>query len=119
MLTYSCIMPDRHNIKGLSVKQQLGLFVVLTKLYDKKVNRPFYSSDFSEAIKELVSAKDIDEYYKVVGGILGALSKNGILLKQSGDRDPLWTLADDIYERPGVYLEQLKHVPHVRVFWSE
>lgn len=106
------------NLKTLSVKQQLGLFVVLTKLYDSK-NRPFYSSDFAEKIKPFLLIKDKDEFRRTIGGILGALSKNNVLLKVSGDKDPLWKLPDDIQTNPDHFIKQLQHVPDIKISWEK
>ena len=110
-------IPNR-NLKDLSVKQQLGLFVVLTKLYDPK-NRHFYSSDFAEKIKPFLAKTDQDEIRRIIGGILGALSKNGIIEKVSSDRDPLWKLPEDIHKDPEYYRNELQHIPQVITHWQE
>ncbi len=109
---------SERNLKELSVKQQLGLYVVLTKLYDKK-NRHFYSSSFAEAMNPFLAIDDPDEYRKTVGGILGALSKNKVLQKESSDRDPLWSLASDIHSNPDLYKDQLQHIPQVKISWEK
>lgn len=92
----------RRDMTKLSAKQQIGLYVILTKLYGEK-NRPFFSSDFAEEMERYLKTNDSDEYKKIIGGILGALSKNGIIRKITGDRDPLWILPDDIYQITGDY----------------
>lgn len=106
------------NLKNLSVKQQLGLYVVLTKLYDSK-NRPFYSSNLAKAIKPFLNVDNDDEFRRIIGGILGALSKNDILIKVSSDKDPLWKLPDDILADSEYYKEQLQHIPTVEIRWQE
>ncbi len=106
------------NLKELSVKQQLGLYVVLKKFYHEK-NSPFYSSDFAKEMKKYLLIEDPDEYRKTIGGILGALSKNKVLQKESSDRDPLWTLAEDIHSNPDYYRNQLQHIPQVKIVWEK
>ena len=93
------------------------LYVVLTKLYDEK-NRPFYSSDFSNHMRPFLTIKDTDEFRKTIGGILGALSKNNILVRVSSDRDPLWKLPEDIHASPDHYRKELKHIPEVEIRWK-
>jgi hypothetical protein len=109
---------QKRNLKELSAKQQVGLYVVLTKLYDDK-NKPFFSSDFAKAMRKFLIIKDEAEYRKTIGGILGALSKNNILEKVSADRDPLWKLPTDIHAKPVYYKKELQHVPQVVTRWKE
>lgn len=109
---------EKRNLKKLSAKQQIGLYVVLTKLYDQK-NRPFFSSDFARAMEKFLLIADKDEYRKTIGGILGALSKNNILEKVSADRDPLWKLPIDIHAHPEHYKKELQHVPQIVARWQE
>ncbi len=108
---------SNRNLKNLSVKQQVGLYVVLTKLYDSQ-NRPFYSSDLAKAIKPFLRIEDSDEFRRTIGGILGALSKNNILVKVSSDRDPLWKLPDDIHANPEYYKKELQHIPDIEIRWE-
>ena len=98
VLCYSIFMGNansRRDVTKLSAKQQIGLYVVLTKLYDAK-NKPFYSSDFAKEMKKYLLIDDPDEYRKAIGGILGALSKNEMIKKTSGDKDPLWILPEGV-----------------------
>lgn len=88
---------SRRDVTKLSAKQQIGLYVILTKLYDEK-NRPFFSSDFAKEMKKYLLIDDADEYRKTIGGILGSLSKNEMIKKTSGDKDPLWILPEDIHK---------------------
>lgn len=106
------------NLKNLSVKQQIGLYVVLTKLFDSK-NRPFYSSDLAKEMRPFLRIDDDDEFRRTIGGILGALSKNNILIRVSSDRDPLWKLPDDILADPKHYKKELQHIPDVEIRWQE
>lgn len=106
------------NLSELSVKQQLGLYVVLTRLFDEK-NKPFFSSNFAREMRVFLRIDDPDEYRKTIGGILGALSKNEILEKKSNDRNPLWALANDIHSNPGYYRKQLQHIPNVKITWEK
>jgi len=112
------IKDEKRNLKALSVKQQLGLYVVLTYLYDEK-NSPFYSSDFSNKMEKFLIIDDKDEYRKTIGGILGSLSKNNILEKISSDRDPIWKIADDIHSDPVYYKKELQHIPDVKISWEK
>lgn len=96
----------RRDVTKLSAKQQIGLYVVLTKLYSQK-NRPFFSSDFAKEMKKYLTIKDPDEYRKTIGGILGSLSKNGMIKKTSGDKDPLWILPEDIHKYAKEYKEDI------------
>lgn len=109
---------EKRNLKSLSAKQQIGLYVVLTKLYDDK-NKPFFSSDFAKAMDKFLIISDQDDYRKTIGGILGALSKNNILEKVSADRDPLWRLPVDIHANPEHYKKELNHVPQIITHWQE
>ncbi len=106
------------NLKNLSVKQQLGLYVVLTTLYDSK-NHPFYSSELAKAIRPFLNIDNDDEFRRIIGGILGALSKNNILIRVSSDKDPLWKLPDDILSDPERYKKELQHIPTVEIRWQE
>lgn len=96
----------RRNVTELSVKQQVGLYVVLTKLYSQK-NLPFLSSSFAKEMKKYLLIDDSDEYRKAIGGILGALSKNGMIKKISGDKDPLWILPEDIHKNAVEYKDNI------------
>lgn len=107
---------NNRNLRDLSVKQQLGLYVVLTKFYDSK-NRPFYSSDFAKEIKRFLLIDNEDEFRRIIGGILGALSKNNILIRVSSDKDPLWKLPDDIHANPEYYRKELQHIPEIEIRW--
>ena len=93
---------SRRDVTKLSAKQQIGLYVVLNKLYDKK-NLPFLSSNFAKEMKKYLLIDDPDEYRKTIGGILGALSKNEMIKKISGDKDPLWILPEDIHKNAVEY----------------
>lgn len=97
--------PQR-NLKELSVKQQIGLYTILNKLKDEK-NHPFLSSDFAREMQPLLLIADPAEYQQTIGGILGSLSKNSLIEKISGDRDPLWTLPKDIYDNAEKYKKEL------------
>lgn len=107
---------QQRNMADLSVRQQLGLWVILTKLYDEK-NKPFFSSDFAREMKKFLTIEDEDAYRKTIGGILSALSKNNVLEKASSDRNPLWRLPEDIHADPKHFKAELKHVPDVIVNW--
>lgn len=96
----------RRDVTKLSAKQQIGLYVVLTKLYSQK-NHAFFSSDFAKEMKKYLLIKDPDEYRKTIGGILGALSKNEMIKKTSGDKDPLWILPDDIHKHAKEYKDDI------------
>lgn len=109
---------EKINLKELSVKQQLGLYVVLKKLYNKN-NRHFYSSDFAKVMRPFLTIDNLDEYRKTIGGILGSLSKNKILQKESSDRDPLWSLSENIHSDPDFYRDQLQHIPKVKISWEK
>jgi hypothetical protein len=104
------------NLSSLSVKQQVGLYVVLTKFYDIK-NRPFYSSDFAKEMKKFLLIDNEDDFKRIIGGILGALSKNNILIRVSSDRDPLWKLPEDIHGDPEYYKKELRHIPEIEIRW--
>ena len=108
---------NNRNLRDLSVKQQVGLYVVLTKFYDPK-NRPFYSSDFAKEMKKFLLIDNEDEFRRIIGGILGALSKNNILIRVSSDRDPLWRLPDDIHANTEHYRKELQHIPEVEIRWE-
>jgi hypothetical protein len=109
---------NKRDMADLSVKQQVGLWVILRELYDEK-NRPFFSSEFSKKMKSYLNIDDEDTYRKTIGGILSALSKNNVLERVSSDRDPLWRLPDDIHNDPEYFKQQLKHIPHVTVEWQQ
>jgi len=98
-------IPQR-NIKELSAKQQIGLYTILNKLIEEK-NHPFLSSDFSREMQSLLNISDPAEYQQTIGGILGALSKNSLIEKISGDRDPLWMLPEDIHKNADKYKKEL------------
>lgn len=98
-------IPER-NIKELSTKQQIGLYTILSKLRDEK-NHPFLSSDFAREMQSLLLINDPAEHQRAIGGILGALSKNSLIKKISGDRDPLWVLPEDINENAEKYKKEL------------
>jgi hypothetical protein len=97
---------SKRDVTKLSAKQQVGLYVVLTKLLDEN-NRPFYSSDFAREMKSYLLIDDADEYRQTIGGVLGALSKNGLLKKTSGDKDPLWILSEEIHKDAASYKEDI------------
>ena len=121
MLCYAMNMPNKiidRNFKALSVKQQIGLYVVLTKFHTEE-NSPFFSSDFSAAMKSFLLIEDPGEYKRVIGGILGALSKNNILEKISSDKDPLWRLPEDIYANRESCKKELQHIPQVVARWEK
>lgn len=99
------VTPQR-NLKELSAKQQIGLYTILSKLRDEK-NHPFLSSDFAREMQPLLLIKDPAEYQQTIGGILGALSKNSLIEKISGDRDPLWMLPEDIHKNADKYKKEL------------
>lgn len=98
-------IPQR-NLKELSAKQQIGLYTILNKLMDEK-NHPFLSSDFAREMQPLLLVDDPAEYQQTIGGILGALSKNSLIEKISGDKDPLWVLPMDIHENADHYKKEL------------
>lgn len=106
---------SRRDLTKLSVKQQVGLYVVLDKLYDEK-NKPFYSSDFAREMQKYLLIEDQDEYRRTIGGILGSLSKNQLLKKMSSDRDPLWMLAEDIHQEAQSYKNDI--LP-VAIHWQQ
>jgi len=108
---------NQRNMAELSVRQQLGLWVILAKLHDEK-NRPFFSSDFAREMKNYIMIDDEDAYRKTIGGILSALSKNNILERVSSDRNPLWRLPEDINKDPKHFKEQLDHIPHITMVWQ-
>ena len=108
---------NNRNLRDLSVKQQLGLYVVLKKFHDPK-NRPFYSSNFAKEIKPFLSTNNEDEARRIIGGILGALSKNNILIRVSNDKDPLWKLPEDIHANPEYYRKELQHMPQIEIRWG-
>lgn len=107
---------NNKNIKNLSVKQQLGLYIVLNKLYDSQ-NHPFYSSDFAKEIKRFLLTDNENEFKRIIGGILGALSKNNILIRVSSGKDPLWKLSEDIHANPEYYKKELRHIPNIEIHW--
>jgi len=89
----------------LPAKQQIGLYVVLTKF--KGDNPLFHSSDFSREMKSFLSTSEDNEYQKIIGGILGGLSRGQLLKKVSGDRDPLWLIPEDIHKNAELYKKEL------------
>ncbi len=97
---------SRRNIKELSAKQQISLYTILNKLIEEN-NRPFLSSDFAREMQSLLLINDPAEYQQTIGGILGALSKNSLIEKISGDKDPLWILPDDIHKNAENYKKAL------------
>lgn len=97
--------PER-NLKKLSAKQQVALYVMLGKLKGGK-NRPFLSSDFANEVRSIFVTKDDAEYQRTIGGILGALSKNSLVEKITGDRDPLWAIPEDIYKNAEKYRKEM------------
>lgn len=97
---------EKRNLKELSAKQQIGLYTILNKLKSEN-NRPFLSSDFAREMQPLLLIEDPSEYQQTIGGILGALSKNALIEKISGDRDPLWILPDDIHKNADHYKKEL------------
>lgn len=99
------VAPQR-NFKELSAKQQISLYTILDKLTDEK-NHPFLSSDFAREMQKLLLIDDPAEYQQTIGGILGALSKNSLIEKISGDRDPLWVLPEDIHKNSEKYKKEL------------
>ncbi|MDP3725950.1 MAG: hypothetical protein Q8R36_02005 [bacterium] len=94
------------NIKRLSTKQQIGLYTILNKLRDEK-NHPFLSSDFAREMQVLLLISNPAEYQQTIGGILGALSKNSLIEKISGDKDPLWVLPEYIHKNAEKYKKEL------------
>lgn len=109
-----------HAVLSLPHKQQIALWVILRMLKkadDGKKFR-FFSSDFAREFGEFILQEvkdDKKDYGKLVGGVLSGLSRGGIVLKLSGGRDPLWTLADDILKNSEKYLPPLARV---KVYWS-
>ena len=106
--------PER-NIKKLSAKQQIGMRVILKDLIGEE-NTPFLSSDFSKKMQKIFPIKNDSEHQRMIGGILGALSKNSIIEKITGDRDPLWMIAEDIYENAEKYEKQIQPV---LLYWKD
>lgn len=97
---------SQRNLKELSAKQQISLYTILNKLTEEK-NHPFLSSDFAREMQSLLLINDPAEYQQTIGGILGALSKNSLIEKISGDKDPLWILPDDIHKNAEKYKKAL------------
>ena len=93
-------------MKKLSAYQQIGLYIMLGKIKGGK-NRSFLSSDFAREMRSYFTTKDASEYQRIMGGILGALSKNSIIKKMTGDRDPLWSLSEYIHVNAEKYRKEI------------
>lgn len=101
----------------LPIRQQMGLWLILRLPHSNENNFSFRSSEFSEAFREFstenVKASDL-EYGRFIGGILSGLSRNGFLIKLSGDRNVLWTLSDEVKKNHGDYK---KYLLEVKTYW--
>lgn len=91
------------NIKNLSPSQQVALWVILK--FNKK---SFFSSEIAGS--EYLTEKG----RKAIGGILGALSRNGFIEKVSGGRDKLWKLNSLIENNKEFYK---KEITKVKTYW--
>lgn len=91
------------NIKDLSSSQQVALWVILR--LDQK---SFYTSEIAE------SKYFTEEGKKAIGGILGALYRNGYIEKVSGGRDKLWKLSSEVESRKEDYKNELFKV---KTYW--
>lgn len=102
-------------IKNLPPKQQIGLYVILAKLYSRK-NESFLSSNFSEAMQKYFKIDDSAQYGKTIGGILSSLSRNNLIERVSGGRNPLWTIPEDIKKNSSLYKNAIFNVT---TYWQK
>lgn len=110
-------IPQR--IKSLSVIQQVGMWLILKMPRAETDKFTFYSSDFAEKFKRFVSSKrrvNKTKYGRYIGGVLSGLLRKGLLVKISGDRDKLWTIADKIKENYDFYIKLLSEA---KAYWPD
>lgn len=91
------------DINNLSTSQQVALWVILHFKH-----KSFLSSEVAQ------SKFFTEEGGKAIGGILGALYRNGFIEKISGGRDKLWKLSDAIEKNKEDYKNQLFKV---KTYW--
>lgn len=91
------------DINNLSSSQQVVLWIIL---HFKQ--KSFLSSEVTK------SKFFTEEGGKAIGGILGALYRNGFIEKISGGRDKLWRLNDEIEKNKECYKDQLFKV---KAYW--
>lgn len=91
------------DMNSLSSSQQVALWVIL-----RFKEKSFYTSEVAE------SKFFTEQGKKSIGGILGALLRNGFIVKVSGGRDKLWKLSVEIENNKDFYLKELFKV---KTYW--
>lgn len=102
-------------VRDLPVLQQVGLYYVLDKLHSPK-SEGFKSSEFSQIMLAYIKTKDAAQHGKTIGGILSSLSRNGLIERVSGGRDPSWTISDEVKEQRLAYK---KAVFNIKTYWQK
>lgn len=102
-------------VRDLPVLQQVGLYFILHKL-DSLKNESFKSSQFSQAMQEFIKVKDAAQHGKTIGGVLSSLSRNGLIERVSGGRDPSWIIAEEVSKKKSAYK---KAVFDIKTYWVE
>jgi hypothetical protein len=109
----------REELAGLSLKQQVGLWVVLRLDSVLSEKFSFYSSEFADKFKKFIKESvrsNQSVYGKLVGGVLSGLSRNRLLIKISSGRDARWTLEKKIKDDYELYKQLLFEI---KIYWPE
>ena len=104
-------------IRSLSLRQQVGLWIILGMPGIGRDKFFFESSLFAKNYKPYASdelKKDATKYGKFVGGVLSGLCQNGFLIKLSGGRDKQWAISEDLKNNSEQYK---KSIFEVKSYW--
>ncbi len=111
-------MTIEEEIRSLPARQQIALYVILRMEGVGEKGFAFLSSQFANELKRFMYVNifnDEKEYGKLVGGILGGLSRGGYLQSVSGGRDKLWKLSPKLGKNWKEYKEKLFEV---KIYWN-